>query len=102
MPFRNLRASLLIAATALALSCLPSSSPLGADPTPTSVLTRPAAQLTTTDLQQFIELASNNKISARQVQTFIAGLSPAQQQTLRVLGEAKIQANLQAGKKVQP
>jgi hypothetical protein len=102
MPPPNLRISFLITAIVLAIACLPGSTALGAEPTAIPVLTKPAARLTTADLQQFTELASNNKISARQAQTFIAGLSPAQQQTLRALGEAKIRADLQAGKKVQP
>lgn len=101
MPTLNLRICLLGGAITFAIICLPGSTMLDTSPAILLVLDKPAAQLTTADLQRFVELASSNQISARQGQAFIAKLSPTQEQTLRKLSEAKIQADLQAGNRSQ-
>ena len=102
MQFLTLRSTVLIAAIALAIACLPGSTTLGSDPTTISVLDKPAEELTPADFQRFIALASSNQLTASQVQAFIARLSPEQEQTLRSMSEAKIRADLQNVKKSRP
>jgi hypothetical protein len=91
--------ALLVAAIALIVTLLPNLAPSAAVAA-ASPLDKPAAQLTTADLQQFVGLAAGNQITAAQVQAFIAKLSPAQQRTLRTLSEARIRDD--AAKKPKP
>jgi len=88
-PWKPRPYAFLIAAIALIVTLLPSLAP-NASLAAASLLDKPAAQLTTSDFRQFIELAVGNRITVLQAQAFIAKLSPAQQQTLRTLSQAKI------------
>lgn len=59
------------------------------DPTTIPGLDKPAEQLTTADLKQFVELALGNKITVAQTRSFYDKLSTEQQRVVRDLVESR-------------